>query len=427
MTTRQPDHADCGCPGFRASRRSFLKGTIATGAALVTTAMVGDVFTQVAYGGTTDSNVLVVLSLRGGADGLSLVVPHGDSAYATARPRIAVPTGSLLGADPMFGLHPAFAPLLPMWNEGRLAAVHAVGLPQPNRSHFAAMEAVEDADPSSAERVGWINRMVGQLATGSPTSAVELGRAVKPTSLFGPAPTLAASRLSHLKLPGSDDPLWYERQTAALNVAWRSVGGPLGLGARSALSTGSTLQHLSASTPGPHNGARYPAGDLGVTLAEAATLIRAGVGTRVVTVDYGGWDMHTSLGTAGLGQMRSRVAEMSSALAAFFTDLGALGERVTVVTLSEFGRRVGENGAHGLDHGHGNCVLALGAGVQGGRYYGSWPGLGTAKLVSGDLAVTTDYRSVVCEIVRARFPEASLSALFPSFVPERVGLMQATS
>jgi uncharacterized protein (DUF1501 family) len=424
MTTSAHEHADCGCPDFRASRRTFLKGTIATGATFVTTAMVGDVFTQVAYGGAADTNVLVVLSLRGGADGLSMVVPHGDTAYAAARPRIGIPTPSLLGADPMFGLHPAFAPLLPMWNAGLFAAVHAVGLPQPNRSHFAAMEAVEDADPASEERVGWINRMVGLIGTGGPTSAVELGRAVMPTALYGPAPTLAATRLKNFRLVGSADPLWFKRQATALNTVWGRVAGPLGLGARSALSTGQTLRSLSTTAVTPHNGARYPQGDLGVTLGEAATLIRAGVGTQVVTIDYGGWDMHTSLGLAGRGQMHSRIDELSRALAAFFTDLGALGDRVTVVTLSEFGRRVQENGADGLDHGHGNCVMVLGGGVQGGSYYGIWPGLGTNKLVSGDLAVTTDYRSVVCEIVRARFPDASLSALFPSFVPEQIGLMR---
>jgi len=427
MTTSAPDQTTCGCPDFRASRRTFLKGTIATGATLVTTGMVGDVFTQVAYGGAADCNVLVVLSLRGGADGLSMVVPHGDTAYSTARPHIAVPTSELLGADPMFGLHPAFAPLLPMWDAGRLAAVHAVGLPQPNRSHFAAMEAVEDADPSSAERVGWINRMVGLLGTGSPTSAVGLGRAVLPSSLYGPAPSLAATELKSLRLVGSPDPVWFKRHNAALDTVWGGVGGQLGLGARSALSTGQTLRNLSITTAAPRNGARYPQGDLGVTLAEAATLIHAGVGTRVVTVDYGGWDMHTNLGPVGRGQMRSRVDEMSQTLAAFFTDLGALGDRVTVVTLSEFGRRVQENGGDGLDHGHGNCVLVLGGGVHGGRYYGTWPGLGTDKLVSGDLAVTTDYRSVIWEIVRARFPEASLSALFPSFVPEAIGFMRATT
>jgi uncharacterized protein (DUF1501 family) len=426
--TSLPPSADagttaCGCDDFHAGRRRFLKGTLATAGALATTAVFGDVFTQVAYGAETGGNVLVVLSLRGGADGLSMVVPHGDPAYAPARPRIAVPAGQLLAADPMFGLHPAFAPLLPMWNAGRFAAVQAVGLPQPNRSHFAAMEEVEDADPTSVERRGWVNRMVGLVGTADPAEAIQLGTPMAPTSLYGPAPTLAADRISNLRLSGSSDPVWMRRQEDSLAAVWGSVNGPLGRGARAALETTSTFAAVSASPVAPQNGAAYPSGSLGTALSETAALVRADLGVRVVTIDYGSWDMHTGMGTVGSGQMRNRVDEMARALAAFFTDLGTLGDRVTVTTLSEFGRRVQENGANGLDHGYGNCVLVLGAGVRGGSYYGTWPGLGSNKLVSGDLAVTTDYRSVMSEVVRSRFPEANLAQVFPSFAPQPLGLM----
>lgn len=414
--------AGCGCDDFRASRRRFLKGTAATAGALATTAVFGDVFTQVAYGAETGGNVLVVLSLRGGADGLSMVVPHGDPAYAPARPRIAIPARQLLAADPMFGLHPAFAPLLPMWNAGRFAAVHAVGLPQPNRSHFAAMEEVEDADPTSAERRGWINRMVGLVGTADPAEAIQLGTPMAPTSLYGTAPTLAADRLSNLRLSGSSDPVWMRRQEDSLAAVWGSVNGPLGRGARAALDTTHSFAAVSAAPVTPQNGAAYPSGSLGIALAETAALVRADLGVRVVTIDYGGWDMHTGMGTVGSGQMRSRVDEMARALAAFFADLGALGERVTVTTLSEFGRRVQENGANGLDHGYGNCVLVLGAGVRGGAYYGTWPGLGSGSLVSGDLAVTTDYRSVLAEVVTRRFG-VSVAQVFPGFAPQAVGVM----
>jgi uncharacterized protein (DUF1501 family) len=412
----------CGCDEFRTARRTFLKGTLGAAGVIATSGLIGDVFTQVAYGVETGTNVLVVLSLRGGSDGLSMVVPHGDPGYAPVRPRIAVPAAQLLAADPMFGLHPAFAPLLPMWNAGRFAAVQAVGLPQPNRSHFAAMEAVEDADPGSDERRGWINRMVGLMATENPAEAIQLGSPMLPTSLYGSNPTLAADRLSSLRLPGPSDPTWQGRQKEALTGIWGSVDGPLGRGALSALSTTQNLDSLATSTTRPQNGATYPEGTLGDTLAETATLLRADVGARVVTIDYGGWDMHTGMGSVGLGAMRNQINELARALAAFFADLGPTGDRVTVVTLSEFGRRVAENGANGLDHGHGNCVLVLGAGVRGGQYYGTWPGLGT-NLVSGDLAVTTDYRSVLAEIASSRFPEASVSQLFPSFRPQSLGLM----
>jgi uncharacterized protein (DUF1501 family) len=423
--TSTPDAPPCGCDDFQAGRRRFLKGSLGAAGTLAVTAMFGDVFAQVAYGAETGGNVLVVLSLRGGADGLSMVVPHGDPDYAPARPRIAVPAGQLLAADPVFGLHPAFAPLLPLWNTGRFAAVQAVGLPQPNRSHFAAMEAVEDADPGSAERRGWINRMVGLVGTANPAEAIQLGTPMAPTSLYGSAPTLAADRLRDLQLSGSGDPAWRRRQEDSLTRVWGSVGGALGRGARSALATTGTFSALASSPVAPQNGASYPSGGLGTALAETAALVRAGLGTRVVTLDYGSWDMHTSMGTVSSGQMRNRVDEMARALAAFFTDLGALGDRVTVVTLSEFGRRVAENGANGLDHGHGNCVLVLGGGVRGGQYYGTWPGLADGRLVSGDLAVTTDYRSVLAEIVGARFPTVSLPALFPGFAAQPLGLMAA--
>ncbi|MDQ4008372.1 MAG: DUF1501 domain-containing protein [Actinomycetota bacterium] len=424
MTSFAPDQT-CGCADFQTGRRTFLKGTVATAGALATTAVFGDVFTQVAYGAEAGGNVLVVLSLRGGADGLSMVVPHGDRDYAPARPRIAVPAGQLLAADPLFGLHPAFAPLLPLWNTARFAAVQAVGLPQPNRSHFAAMEAVEDADPGSAERRGWINRMVGLVGTANPAEAIQLGTPMAPTSLYGSAPTLAADRLRDLQLSGSSDPVWRGRQEDSLTRVWGSVGGALGRGARSALDTTTTFSALASAPVSPQNGAAYPSGGLGTALAETAALVRAELGTRVVTLDYGSWDMHTSMGTVSSGQMRNRVDEMARALGAFFTDLGALGDRVTVVTLSEFGRRVAENGANGLDHGHGNCVLVLGGGVRGGKYYGTWPGLADGSLVSGDLAVTTDYRSVLAEIVGARFPAVSLPTLFPGFAPQPLGLMAA--
>jgi uncharacterized protein (DUF1501 family) len=417
---------DCGCSELRVSRRRLLQGALGAAGAAVMSASVGDVFAQVAYGVEADANVLVVLSLRGGADGLSMLVPYGDHAYVPHRPQIAIPPETLLATDGMFGLHPAFAPLMPMWSAGKFAAVHAVGLPQPNRSHFAAMEAIEDADSTSASRRGWINRMVGLTGLDEASEAMQLGSPVVPTSLYGSAPTLATDRLSNLSLPGSRTSMWRSRQTRALTGVWGDVPGPLGRGARAALSTAERLTPLSQTPVLPQHGAVYPAGDLGRTFAEAATLIRAGIGTRVITLDYGGWDMHTSMGKAHSGPMRERIDEMSRALAAFFTDLGPAGDRVTLVTLSEFGRRVRENGAHGLDHGHGNCVLLLGGGVQGGRYYGKWPGLDADTLTDGDLAVTTDYRDVLAAITRARFPETNLSRLFPGVTTRPMDIMRAT-
>jgi uncharacterized protein (DUF1501 family) len=153
-------------------------------------------------------------------------------------------------------------------------------------------------------------------------------------------------------------------------------------------------------------------------------MIRAQVGARVVTIDYGSWDMHANLGTVTWGPMQSMIRELAGGLAAFFTDLGGLGANVTVVTMSEFGRRVQENGAMGLDHGYGNCMLLLGAGVRGGQYHGAWPGLGD-RLVDGDLAVTRDNRSVISEVLASRVPEVSIPSVFPDFTAEAIGTMRA--
>lgn len=417
-----PSHG-CECADFTTSRRRFLAGLGAATGSAVVGGLVGDAYQQVAFGATGASpNVVVVLSLRGGADGLSLVVPHGDSAYGRQRSRIAVPTSTLLARDSAFGLHPGFKPLEAMWQRGEFAAVNAVGMPTPNRSHFSAMEKVEDADPGSSERRGWINRMVGLQGGSSPVQAVQMGGSLIPTSLYGSSPVMGLRQLADLLLTG--DPREERTHRDSLNTVWQGVGGSLGQGARGALQVTEDLRSLGNTVPAPANGASYPVGDLGDALKSTATMIRAQVGARVVTIDYGSWDMHANLGTVEWGPMQSMVDELAKALAAFFTDLGALGAAVTVVTMSEFGRRVQENGAMGLDHGYGSCMLLLGGGVRGGRYHGTWPGLDAGRLVDGDLAVTTDSRSVIAEVLRSRMGDVSIPEVFPDFTPTTVGAMQ---
>ena len=415
------NESTCGCEDFNVTRRTVLRGAAGIAGAGMTTKVFGDVFTQVAYGApSATGNVLVVLSLRGGADGMSMVVPHGDNHYYPARPKISVPRGQLLARDDMFGLHPSLQPLMPLWNSGKFGVVHAVGLPAPNRSHFAAMEEIEDADPGSSERRGWINRMAGLIGGGDASEAVGLGSGSMMGSLYGKAPSMSLDNLRDLKLPS--DGTNVENQTRrSLQTAWTGANTPLGEGARAALDVSKRLGSLSNPKP-PANGAHYPSGRLGESMAETARLIRAGVGVRVVTVDAGNWDMHNNLGTPQLGEMKLRLDELAGVLAAFFKDLGTAANRVTLVTVSEFGRRVTENGNYGLDHGYGNCMLLLGAGVRGGRYVANWPGLGPSALEDGDLQVTTDYRDVLGEVVRSRFPGISLPALFPGYTTKSVGI-----
>ncbi|GAA1772480.1 DUF1501 domain-containing protein [Nocardioides hankookensis] len=407
--------ADACCAEFAAvSRRGLFSGAVALAGA--TTFVGSAAITTSASAATSAPAVLVVVSLRGAADGLSLVVPHADPAYYRARPGIAVPAERLLARDASFGLHPALAPLLPLWDAGTLAAVHATGLPAPNRSHFAAMEAVEDADPGSAARSGWLNRLIGTTSGTSPLQGFNLAGGVTPTSLYGPAPTMSAGKVDDVRLPGEEDGDGGRRRRS-LRTLWDHDRSVLARGMRS---TYAAVDQFGPAEAAADHSASYPDTDLGRALAEVARAIRGDVGIEVVTVDHGDWDMHSGMGSAERGWMVNNASALAGAIAAFFGDLGDQAGKVTLVTISEFGRRVVENASGGLDHGYGNVMFVAGAGVKGGRYYGSWPGLGTGD--DADLQVTTDYRSVLAEIVSQRFG-ASTAKVFPRFSPESVGVM----
>lgn len=415
-----PDPCDCPPPGT--SRRAVLRGAALVGATTMfgsTAVTVGAGNTMAATATPRGGNTLVVLSLRGAADGLSLVVPHGDPVYYASRPGIAVPADQLIAKDGFFGMHPALAPLLPLWSAGRLAAVHATGLPAPNRSHFAAMEELEDADPGSSQRIGWLNRLVGNDGSRGSLRALAVGSSL-PTAMVGPQPVMSFATLDGARIAGTSSRATAETgRLRALSTQWGKARGPMGGAFREALAAVIDLQPAVAQRA---NRAAYPQGDLGDALSSVARTLRADVGVAAVTVDSGNWDMHLGVGKPQGGWMASNAAELATAIAAFFTDLGPAAERVTLVTISEFGRRVKENANGGLDHGWGNVMLVAGAGVRGGAYYGRWPGLQTG--LDADLQVTTDYRSVLAEVVAAR-TSASTAAVFPGFQPEAVGVMAA--
>jgi len=405
------------------SRRGFLGGVAAASAVTVSTSLFGQAVRQASFAATTGGNVLVVLSFRGGIDGLGMVVPHGDPAYYAARPKIAVPKSSLLAVDPMFGLHPQLAPLTWLWDGGEMAAVHAVGMAVPNRSHFAAMELVEDADPGSSLRQGWVNRMIGLDADSSAVEAVHLGSATPPTLVTGPQPTLASDGLD-LTLSGTGTGNgWSARRTNQLTKVWSGAPGRLGTAARSALGAVGTMAPVAAAkyTPTTAYPTGQPATDLSAALQDTAQLIKADIGTEVVSVDFGSWDMHDGYGTLASGDMQAMTGAFAASVNAFMRDLGALRSKVTLVTISEFGRRTVENGNHGLDHGWGNMMLVLGGGVRGGRYYGRWPGLSATG--DADLKVTTDYRQVLGEVVHQRFADKDVTKVFPGLPYAPLGLM----
>lgn len=411
-----------GCADFTSSlsRRTAIRSAIGVAAGLAVTAAFGDAFVETAYaaGGAKADRMLVVLSLRGGADGLSLVVPHGDPVYYQARPDIAIAKDRLLAGDALFGLHPSFRPLLPLWTQGRIAAIHATGQRVTTRSHFSAMEEVEDADPGSAERVGWLNRMISLRGEVHDSTALQLGDAVLATQLTGPAPAVAAPDLRGLELagPGKADAAAWE---SGLSLLWQGAPSAVASGGNRAIAV---AKAYAPARNRPASAVVYPDGDLGRALRATASVLKSDVGAEVVTIDQGAWDHHEWVGNIGDGNLKRVADPLAAGLAAFFADLGALSKRVTVVTISEFGRRVKQNSAQGLDHGHGNVMFVLGAGVRGG-YYGRWPGL--QNTLDADLAVTTDYRDVLSEVVSVLFPERSLAKIFPDFRRTSLGFMSA--
>ncbi len=422
MTT--PDSLSCcdelaGAHGVRLSRRGLLGAAALAG----TTTVIGDAVLQTAAASAVGPapSVLVVLSMRGAADGLSLVAPYGDPMYYTARPKIAIPQGALLATDGFFGLHPQLAPLLPLWNAGRLAAVHAAGLPSVTRSHFAAMEELEDANPGSGARVGWLNRLIGADAVGSPLQAVNVGGSAPPSSLYGPEHFMSLSKVDQVQIAGAGKGRVPSGRVDALHTLWDGQQTALGAAAAATFEAVRDFGPVQSTAAAPQHGAAYPSGSLGKAMATAARIVRGDAGTSVLTIDHGEWDMHTGLGTLRGGAMLRQAEELARAIAAFFDDIGPLASKVTLVTLSEFGRRIKENANLGLDHGYGNVMFVAGAGVRGGQYYASWPTIDNQ--VDSDLLVTTDYRSVLGEVVAARFPQASLPSVFPGFSRKRVGVM----
>jgi uncharacterized protein (DUF1501 family) len=368
---------------------------------------------------TASENTVVVVSLRGGFDALSAIIPLGDPHYAQARPRIAVPASAAKKVDAMFGLHPAMEPLYSWWDAGRLAAVHAVGQDDPTRSHFEAMASMERAAPGSSLHTGWLDRAIELTGSTNAFTGAQVGSAGLPASLYGQAPKMSLTSLDTLTVKGDEERLPLSSWTKAL--ARLNAQGPATVRdpMSNALAAAAQVQAMPES--GDVEDLDYPGTQLGEALHDVARLVRADVGLRYATMELGGWDMHENIGTVDGGRMLTQLTELSTALGAFATELGSDLDRVTVATISEFGRRVAQNGSGGLDHGHGTAMLLLGGGVRGGRVYGQWPGLAPSKLDSGDLAVTTDYRDVLGEILTERCGAGSLSTVFPGLTPRPPG------
>jgi len=360
---------------------------------------------------------LVCIFMRGGVDALNVVVPHGDDDYYKERREIAVPApgkeaNSVIRLDAMFGLNPGLSALLPLYRAGQLGFVHAVGSPNLTRSHFDAQDLMESGTPLDAfTRDGWLNRCVATLPTDVATSllrAVAVGRSL-PRALYGSQAALAINDVESfgLRAPGGVR----ERLQAGFRSMYGAGGDDAANAGLAAMTTVDLVREKTAGKYVPENGAEYP--KPGRPLMNVARLLKADLGVEVAWVDAGGWDTHANQG-AGVGQLAGRLKDLGDSLAAFHKDMGKRMRDVVVVTLSEFGRTVSQNGTGGTDHGHGGIMLLMGGKLQGGRVFGDWPGLALDKRHEGrDLAVTTDYRAVLAEVLTRHLGLPELAQVFP--------------
>jgi len=402
---------------MRMTRRIFLKHS---GIAMVgMAALPGFLRRAVASTERSGRRTLVVLFQRGAVDGLNVVVPYGEEHYYRLRPTIAIPRPSgssaegVLDLDGFFGLHPALAPLVPLYRQGTLAIVHATGSPDTTRSHFDAQDAMESGVPGVRSTTdGWLNRALQQepVPKPSPLRAVALSPRL-PLTLRGAAPAVAVADLRQFRVVGPQQLVEenFEAMYAeTLDQFLRGVGDET-------FEAVDLLKKLDPQDYRPDNGAQYPASRFGQSLREIAQLIKADVGLEVAFVDSGGWDHHVNEGAVE-GRLANLLRDLGQGLAAFATDLGDRLSDVVFVSMSEFGRTAHENGNRGTDHGHGNCMLVLGGPVRGGRVYGRWPGLAPEQLNDQrDLKVTTDYRTILAEILTRHLAVQNLEPVFPAF------------
>jgi uncharacterized protein (DUF1501 family) len=358
---------------------------------------------------------LIAIFQRGAVDGLNMVVPFGDAEYYRARPSIAIARPgkdeAAIDLDGFFGLNPRLRPLKPFWDERRLAVVHACGSHDATRSHFDAQDFMESATPGvKSTGDGWLNRYLQarRVETGSSFRAVSLTQQL-PRALQGVAPAVAISQLSQFGVRNDRVGASFEEQYAA--AADRVLNGT----GRDTFDAIRTLKTADPARYQPEHGADYPRSPFGQALKQIAQLSKAGVGLEVAFAELGGWDTHVNQGGAQ-GQLAMRLDDFGRSIAALVVDLGDRMEHTVVLTMSEFGRAVSENGNRGTDHGHGNAMFAIGGHVRGGRIYGRWPGLARDKRYDGrDLAVTTDFRDVFGEVVVRHLGLENPSAVFPGY------------
>lgn len=379
-------------------------------------------------------DVLVHIFLRGGADGLNIVVPYREDAYYRNRPNLSIPrpndksvsaNSRCLDLNGSFGLHPSLAPLLPFYRDGKMAVLHACGSQDQTRSHFEAMAAVERGlgaeGPGPAS--GWMARHLQGTETNedSPLRAVAFG-GVLPDLLRGAANTVALESLEEFKLNAPTEKRRHFE--AALRDLYREHQDEVGHAGQETLAVLESLRKIDPTAYKPTAGATYPKSEMGNGLKQTACLIKADLGLEIASLDRTGWDTHFAQGST-VGILPLGLDDLGQALAAFMLDLGKETDRVTVVVMTEFGRRVAENRSLGTDHGRASFMFLLGGGVLGGQVYSKWPGLEDHQLdETGDLRVTTDYRDVLGEVVRNRMGNDAVAEVFPDYTPKPLGILR---
>jgi uncharacterized protein (DUF1501 family) len=398
------------------TRRVFLRNSAL---AVVGTSAIPSFLTRAAYGATeagASNKRLVVIFQRGAADGLNIVVPHGERDYYAMRPSINIPQKDVIDLDGFFGLHPSMSSFKPIWDQGHLAIVHAAGSPDITRSHFDAQDYMESGTPGiKATEDGWLNRSLHGLSTEADKAAfraIAMGPSL-PRILSGSEPAVAINNINDFGVGGRNPNSPVANTFEAMYAG--SVDSVLhGTGQE----TFEAVRMLKAADPAkytPSPRANYPRGRFGDSLRQLAQLIKANLGVQVAFADIGGWDHHVNEGSSQ-GQLANVLGDFSQSLSAFWTDLGDLGEDTVVVTMSEFGRTARENGNRGTDHGHANVMFVMGGPVKGGKVYGRWPGMEQSQLYEGrDLAVTTDFRNVLSEGVYSHLGNEKLEGVFPGF------------
>ncbi len=370
--------------------------------------------------------ILVVVFLRGGADGLNLISPTADTDYIAARPeamRVLRKAGDVgfampdMAADVDFRFHPQAQGLSELYNAGELAVIHASGLTDGTRSHFDAEAKMERATQNGSAG-GWLGRWFADQPRDGILPLLAMGQA--PDSLRGARDIAVTDALEDLILARGHDlaPLLRNRMAQGFGQH-PLIGAPI----QRLIQLSSTLQNRIMNPNGDLKdytpSIDYPTSDLAQSFMTVARAVKMDLGLRVATLDFGGWDTHEDQA----GQFADNVNTLSSSLMAFWRDLGAEAARVNIVVMSEFGRRLRSNTSAGTDHGYGNAMMVLGAGVRGGKMLGEWPGLANDALDDrADLAITTDYRHVLAEIMSTHMQTADTARMFPDFTAQPVGI-----